>query len=110
MWERGNFGATIVNQSALHDPWSQTGRANTPFDEDFYLILNVAVGATNGFFRDGVGNKPWGDGSLMAPKEFWMAKDRWYPTWGEGDSRGMTVKSVKMWSLGKCKNGLDRDL
>ncbi len=50
MWDRGNFGADIVNNSALHDPWSQTGRPNTPFDQDFYLILNVAVGGTNGFW------------------------------------------------------------
>jgi beta-glucanase (GH16 family) len=51
MWDRGNFGQAIVNRSALHDPWSQTGRRNTPFDQAFYLILNVAVGGTNGYFR-----------------------------------------------------------
>ena len=32
------------------DPWSQTGRENTPFDQSFYLILNVAVGGTGGYF------------------------------------------------------------
>ena len=32
------------------DPWSQTGRYNTPFDQPFYLILNVAVGGTGGYF------------------------------------------------------------
>jgi hypothetical protein len=32
------------------DTWSQTGRPNTPFDQPFYLILNVAVGGTIGFF------------------------------------------------------------
>jgi hypothetical protein len=33
-----------------------------PFDRDFYLIMNIAVGGTNGFFPDGVSNptnKPW---------------------------------------------------
>lgn len=50
MWDRGNFGQAIVNHSALHDPWSQAGKPNTPFDQDFYLILNVAVGGTNGYF------------------------------------------------------------
>ena len=29
----------------------------------FYLILDVAVGGTNGWFPDGAGNKPWLDGS-----------------------------------------------
>jgi hypothetical protein len=50
MWDRGEFGKTIINNSALHDPWSQTGKPNTPFDQQFYLILNVAVGSTNGYF------------------------------------------------------------
>jgi Glycosyl hydrolases family 16 len=102
MWERGGFGKTTLNNSALFDPWSQTGKANTPFDQDFFLILNVAVGGTNGFFKDGVGNKPWGDASYTAPKEFWDAQAQWGPTWGEGDTRGLTVKSVKMWSEGAC--------
>lgn len=33
---------------------------------------------------------------------FATAKDEWLPTWGEGNERGMTVKSVKMWQAGKC--------
>jgi hypothetical protein len=32
------------------DPWSQTGNYNTPFDQAFYLVLNVAVGGTGGYF------------------------------------------------------------
>ncbi|KAF1992474.1 glycoside hydrolase family 16 protein [Aulographum hederae CBS 113979] len=102
MWDRGGFGEVVVNHSALFDPWSQTGRSNTPFDEYFYLILNVAVGGTNGYWKDGVGNKPWGDASETAPKEFWDAQQQWYPTWGNGTDRGMTVKQVKMWSQGAC--------
>lgn len=102
MWNRGKFGSSILNHSALFDPWSQTGRANTPFDQPFYLILNVAVGSTNGFFPDGVGNKPWGDMSGTAPKEFWDSEPQWINTWGEGDKRGLTVKSVKMWKEGAC--------
>ena len=59
MWKLGGFDGTIVNNTLLKDPWSQTGRPNTPFDQPFYLILDVAVGGTNGWFPDGVGNKPW---------------------------------------------------
>ena len=88
MWQRGNFGSQLANHSALPDNWSQTGLANTPFDQSFYLILNVAVGATNGFFPDGVSNKPWGDASLTAPKQFYDARGLWEPTWGAGDARG----------------------
>jgi beta-glucanase (GH16 family) len=50
MWQRGGFASVTVNQTLLKDPWSQTGRTNTPFDQSFYLILNVAVGGTNGWF------------------------------------------------------------
>jgi len=102
MWDRGDFGSDIVNNSALHDPWSQTGNSNTPFDQPFYLILNVAVGGTNGYFPDKVGNKPWGDASTTAPAEFWNASSIWGPTWGNGTERSLTVKSVKMWSQGAC--------
>ncbi|KAF4550629.1 Hypothetical protein D9617_16g014170 [Elsinoe fawcettii] len=102
MWNRGKFGSNS-NQSALNDPWTWTGRPNTPFDQEFFLILNVAVGGQNGFFVDGIGNKPWLDKNDAAPKAFWQAANLWYPTWGGGDTAGMTVRSVKMWSLGRCK-------
>jgi hypothetical protein len=36
-----------------------TGGNAAPFDQDFYLIMNVAVGGTNGWFPDGQGDKPW---------------------------------------------------
>jgi len=101
MWNRGSFG-TGNNQSALYDPWTTTGRPNTPFDQDFYLILNLAVGGTNGFFVDQVGNKPWVNDNEYAPRAFWNAVNQWYPTWGAGDTKGMTVQSVKMYSLGAC--------
>lgn len=101
MWDRGRFGAN-TNQSALQDPWSWTGRPSTPFDQPFYLILDVAVGGTDGFFPDGIGNKPWVDNNQNAPLAFWEAANVWYPTWGDGDTDGMNIRSVKMYSLGAC--------
>lgn len=99
MWIRSGLAKTYPDR----DPWSQTGRANTPFDEAFYLILNVAVGGTGGYFLDSVGGKPWIDwGSATAARDFWKANHTWLPTWGPGDSRGMTVKSAKMWQEGAC--------
>ena len=94
-WQRGNFQPADANGTRLVDPWSQTGRDSTPFDEQFYLILNVAVGGTNGWFQDGVNGKPWVDGSPTAKSEFWSAKDQWYPTWEAGGE--MQIKSVKMY-------------
>ena len=49
---RGGFPPGIDN------PWSG-GAMNAPFDQRFYLKINVAVGGTNGYFPDGVGGKPW---------------------------------------------------
>lgn len=59
MFKRGKFDQVIVNHTALNNPWAGTGLKNTPFDTEFFLILNVAVGGTNGFFPDGYSDKPW---------------------------------------------------
>jgi hypothetical protein len=50
MWKFGDFDQIVVNGTAPEDPWNQLGNTNAPFDQDFYLILNVAVGSTNGYF------------------------------------------------------------
>lgn len=94
-WSKGNFPAADSNGTRLVDPWSQTGRDSTPFDEDFYLILNVAVGGTNGWFEDGVKSKPWVDESDTSKRDFWNARSQWYPTWQKKGE--MIVKSAKMW-------------
>lgn len=92
-----------MNQTLIPDPWAGTGNTNTPFDQEFYLILNVAVGSRNGWFIDGVDDKPWVDASsYLAAGSFWASVDEWLPTWGEGPDRGMTVRSVKMWQEGAC--------
>lgn len=94
-WEKGHFPLSDTNGTRLVDPWSQTGSKATPFDEEFYLIINVAVGGTNGWFKDGKAGKPWVDGSATARRDFWNSRDQWYPTWE--DKGEMLVKSVKMW-------------
>ncbi|KAK4069035.1 GH16 endo-1,3-beta-D-glucosidase/1,3-glucan binding protein [Trichoderma simmonsii] len=81
MWKRGAFPDSTSNGTRLVDIWSKTGRDNTPFDTEFYLILNLAVGGTNGWFEDGMSGKPWLDHSPNAKKDFWNARDTWYPTW-----------------------------
>lgn len=81
MWQRGGFPDSSSNGTRLVDIWSQTGRQNTPFDQEFYLIINLAVGGTNGWFEDGKSGKPWLDKSPNAKKDFWAARDQWFPTW-----------------------------
>ena len=102
MWNYGHFAQSLINHSTLYDPWAASSKPNTPFDQPFYLVLDVAVGGTNGYFTDGIGGKPWADQSPVAPLEFWNARSSWLPTWGNGSERGMTVQSLRMWSLGAC--------
>lgn len=45
------------------NPWQYSPNKCAPFDAEFYLIINLAVGGTNGYFPDGVGGKPWSDRS-----------------------------------------------
>ncbi|KAK2740536.1 hypothetical protein FQN57_006039 [Myotisia sp. PD_48] len=101
MWQQGDFDGITFNDSLVVDPWSQTGNPNTPFDQQFYLILNVAIGSRNGWFPDGIGGKPWTDAGL-ASADFHKSLDKFYPTWPEDSTRGMTIKSVKMWQQGAC--------
>jgi beta-glucanase (GH16 family) len=94
-WNLGDFPYATENGTVLVDPWSQTGRAQTPFDQEFYLIINVAVGGQNGWFQDGKDGKPWVDTSPTARKDFWDARDQWFPTWEPNGQ--MIVDRVQMW-------------
>lgn len=94
LWERGAFPLSNSNGTTIVDPWTNGG-INAPFDQEFYLILNVAVGGTNGWFKDGEAGKPWVDKSLTAKRDFWEAKDSWYPTWKENAQ--MVISKVQMW-------------
>ncbi|KAG0339556.1 hypothetical protein BG000_001852 [Podila horticola] len=91
MFKKGKFPAWIDNL------WE--GSDSAPFDQEFYLIMNVAVGGTAGYFPDGVGNKPWSDKSEHAVNEFYAAKDDWYPTWGpeNGLDRALAVDYVRVY-------------
>lgn len=119
---RGDYPDTFVNQTTgalqgLVNPWINASDSNSvnaaPFDRDFYLILNVAVGSRNGWFPEGQGNKPWLDGSATAMQDFWNARlngtndtPGWLTTWpGSGvpgapadiRDRAMVVDYVKIW-------------
>ncbi|EPE08092.1 beta- -glucan-binding protein [Ophiostoma piceae UAMH 11346] len=102
MWKRGNFASASseANYTNVNDVWGQTGRTNTPFDQPFYLILNVAVGGTNGWFTDNKNGKPWLDASKNAKKDFWNARSQWFDTWTQPQ---MEVSKVDMWQ--QCDGG-----
>ncbi|KAG6117482.1 hypothetical protein E4U13_001043 [Claviceps humidiphila] len=105
LFDLGEFSRQSQNSTVVPNPWlkSNATDGNAPFDQKFYLVLNVAVGSRNGWFLDNVGGKPWIDDAKNAQWNFWNAANKWLPTWGQGDERGMTVRSVKMWQAGHCE-------
>jgi hypothetical protein len=89
-FKMGDFPATAQNGTAaevpLTDPWTNNQNAtnpkSAPFDQDFYMIIDLAVGGTSGWFPDAVANKPWFDKSGdKAMLDFAIAHDTWSKTW-----------------------------
>ena len=87
-WSLGGWPSPPWN-----NPWVGRGNA-APFDRRFYLIINLAVGGTNGYFPDGAGNKPWSNADGNAVNTFYDAKDQWFPTW----TSPFAIDSVKVWT------------
>ena len=79
------------------NPWQWSNNKCAPFDTEFYLILNVAVGGIL-FLTDGVGNKPWNNRSKRAAEEFYYNMGQWYPTLKKRDS-ALQVDWVKIWDI-----------
>ncbi|KAK7115394.1 beta-1,3-glucan-binding protein-like [Littorina saxatilis] len=79
------------------NPWA-SGTDMAPFDEEFFLILNVAVGGTVGFFPDdfdyGV-EKPWKNDSPSAAADYWARRSDWEKTWS-GDNTAMEIDYIEM--------------
>ena len=75
-WDMARFPNNLDN------PWKH-GSKLAPFDKDFYIILNLAVGGTNDYFhRTYKPQIPWNnDNNEKAKTEFWNARDQWLPTW-----------------------------
>ena len=78
----------------MDNPWKGRGD-NAPFDQMFFLVMDVAVGGSNGYFPDGLGdNKPWLNTDPQAVKTFHNRTSEWVETW---EDPAMQVRSVKLW-------------
>lgn len=87
MWAKGGYQGNNI--------W-QTGGPNAPFDEEYYFVMNVAIGGTGGFFSDAASyprGKPWNDKSQIAPMEFYNARGNWFPTWSDRKA-ALQIKSI----------------
>jgi len=87
-FSRGQFPAGTDN------PWAGRGKG-APFDQEFYLIFNVAVGGVSGYFPDGQGGKPWNDKSPGTVNQFWAARNAWHPTW-KGEDSALQIDWVRV--------------
>lgn len=99
-WKRGGFLNTIWKGITFTDPWKNSPLPEAaPFDQEFFLIMNVAVGGTNGFFPDAV-DKPWSNQGATPAYDFWQNRAEWLPTWPtDPKERGMAIEYVKMWRI-----------
>ena len=102
-WAKGNFNNTLPN---TFNPW-QFGSKMAPFDQEFYLVIDLGIGGINDFPEDAKnanGDKPWkNDEPLKAANDFWHAKNSWLSTWklGENKSKEATlqVDYIRVWAL-----------
>jgi beta-glucanase (GH16 family) len=90
-WQFGGW-----DKSAFNNPW-RGQPDNAPFDQNFYLIFNLAVGGTNGYFPDGMGGKPWTDKSTTAFRDFYNAMPTVVQTWKATDA-ALQIRSVNVWN------------
>ncbi|CAH1367168.1 unnamed protein product [Tenebrio molitor] len=95
-WEWGNF-----DSSGFPNPWRTSNSKMAPFDQEFYIILNLACGGM-AYFPDGMtnpGGKPWSNTSPTAIADFWKGKDQWLPTWQLGtDTPIFKIDYVRVWA------------
>jgi hypothetical protein len=103
-YQRGNFALLTTNGTVIVNPWAESENPMVaPFDQKFFLRLQVGAGGLDNYFADGgKDQKPWKNTQTRATamSNFATKSDVWFPTWGDAPDRGLQVKSVKMWQ--KC--------
>lgn len=104
-WEKGEFETLLPGTM---NPWR--GATNlAPFDQEFYLSINLAVGGHEHSPDDAINAvalKPWSNESQSPMTDFWKAKNTWLPTWKIGGGLENRTKDstfqidyVRVWSL-----------
>ncbi|XP_059163563.1 beta-1,3-glucan-binding protein-like [Physella acuta] len=94
-WQKGGFSGSNL--------WA-SGSKMAPFDQEFYMMFNVAVGGTSGFFPDGNHyggvTKPWSNSQPqpVAAENFWKAHGAWQPTW-QGENAALIIDYIQFTSL-----------
>jgi beta-glucanase (GH16 family) len=59
-WKRGGWDKSSFNNPWDNRPNNKFGVPNAPFDQKYYIIMNVAIGGTADYWPDGISpSKPW---------------------------------------------------
>ncbi|XP_055316515.1 beta-1,3-glucan-binding protein-like [Sitodiplosis mosellana] len=101
-WSRGAYDAIAPG---VMNPWRLATTNMAPFDQEFYLIMNLAVGGSQHFPDDAANSasKPWANDSPTAAADFWNARNAWLATWNleQNLSRdaSLIVDYVRVWAL-----------
>ena len=96
-WELGNFS------ESTHNPWASESIV-APFDQEFFIIMNLAVGGNNGCFHENFkpsalwDNDEQNHGKLM--KQFCENRNKWLPTW-KGENTALKIDYVEVWKQEK---------
>lgn len=75
-----------------------------PFDQEFYFILNLAVGGTNSFFPDNMSyppnGKPWNnnDGRRVSQTKLWWSR-QWESYTRNPEESSLQVDYIKVWAI-----------
>ncbi|CAH1155649.1 unnamed protein product [Phaedon cochleariae] len=97
-WELGALEST-----GLENPWKRQSKI-APFDQEFFLIINLAIGGTS-YFSDYAENhpesKPWKNSEKRAAvTNFWKGRNQWLPTWNmKTDDTHFQIDHVRIWAL-----------
>lgn len=93
-------------QGGPQDPWTDDlvcDKFMAPFDQPFYIILNLAVGG-RWYIPDNCVNagaqKPWTNGGSQRDmmQDFYSKQDDWKPTWDlEGELNAMQVDWIRVY-------------
>ena len=111
MCNRAIPGPSLVATTRLlirHSTWSWTLQSVAPMATSCKYVLPIPKlihrdqSADIYLKSDGYKGKPWVGSSTSSMEDFWSVRSAWESTWGDGDARGMSVKSVKMYQRGKC--------
>lgn len=84
-----------------YNPWINGG-PDAPYDQEFFIIMNVAVGGTSGWFQESP-SKPWHNEAQFPIRDFWNGRNQWLGGWNLGVNThldaSLRVDHVRIYAL-----------